>query len=102
MKTFMKILKRIIFGLILIIYFGAAILVSTLVLNRNDFGLTQFGDKILVPVDSATSNENYLEGSLVVVKQKDFSKLLVGEEIFVYEKNSDYEALLIEADLKHI
>ena len=56
-----------------------------LLLNRNDYGITQFGTKALIIIDEKISNEKYKEGSLVIVEKKKISELNVGDEIFVYK-----------------
>ena len=87
MKKVLIAIRNIIIGLILFVYLAFIILISTLLLNRNDYGMTQFGDKVLILVDNKVSNENYNKGSLVVVQTKSIKELKVGDEIFVYKTN---------------
>lgn len=87
MKKILKSIKNIIVGLFLFIYLAFIILISTLLLNRNDYGITQFGDKALILVDEFMSNEKYPKGSLVIVQEQKLSNLKYGDEIFVYKTN---------------
>lgn len=82
-----KLIKNIITGIILICYFSVIIFVSALLLNRNDYGMTQFKDDTWILVDGEISNSNYPKGSLVIVENKKIEELQVGEEIFVYKTN---------------
>lgn len=81
-----KLIKNIITGIILICYFSVIIFVSALLLNRNDYGMTQFKDDTWILVDGEISNSNYPKGSLVIVENKKIEELQVGEEIFVYKQ----------------
>ena len=87
MKKFFIALRNIIIGIFLFTYLTFIILISTLLLNRNNYGMTQFGDKALILVDKQVSNEKYKKGSLVIVKQKKITELNIGDEIFVYKTN---------------
>lgn len=102
MKKGLKIIKRVIYGILLVIYFGIAILISTLVLNRNDYGVTQFDDKVFILVDKTLANDNYKENSLVIVKQTPIKDLKPGEEIFVYQKNDDNTVKIVVSQIENI
>lgn len=85
MKRFFIIIRNIFIGIFLVIYFSFIILISTLLLNRNDYGVTEFGDKALILVDEEISNENYKEGTLVIIERKELTELTKGQEVFVYQ-----------------
>lgn len=87
MKKFFKIIKNIFIGVFLTVYFTFIILISTLLLNRNDYGVTQFNDKAMILIDEEIANEKYAKGSLVIVEEKELSELHIGDEIFVYQTN---------------
>lgn len=86
-KKVLKIIKNIIVGIILVCYFGIIIFISALLLNRNDYGMTQFKNNTWILVNEKFSNDNYPKGSLVIVESKDISQLQPGEEVFVYKTN---------------
>lgn len=103
MKKVLIAIRNTIIGIFLFVYLTFIILVSTLLLNRNDYGMTQFGDKALILVDKQVSNDNYKKGTLVIVEQKSITKLNVGEEIFVYQTNKkDKTVKVVIADIGKI
>lgn len=87
MKKILTTIRNIIIGTILFAYLSFIILISTLLLNRNNYGMTQFGDKALILVDKQVSNQNYKKGSLAIVQERDIKTLNIGDEIFVYQTN---------------
>ena len=95
MKKTFKIVRNIIIGIFLFVYLSFIVLVSTLLLNRNDYGVTQFGDKALIIIDEQVSTKNYNKGSLVIVEQKKINELKVDDEIFVYKTNKRENTLQI-------
>jgi len=95
MKNFFKVIKNIFVGVFLTVYFTFIILISTLLLNKNDYGVTQFNDKAMILVDEEMSNEKYAKGSLVIVEEKELSELHIGDEIFVYQTNKSEQTIKI-------
>ena len=75
MKKTLKTIKNIFVGIFLVAYFTVIILVSSLLLSRNDYGVTQFGDKVFIKITKEIANDKYKEGSLVILEAKEiFSK----------------------------
>ena len=95
MKKTFKIIRNIIVGIFLFIYLSIIILVSTLLLNRNEYGVTQFGDKVLIIIDEEVSTDKYKNGSLVIVENKKIKDLNVNDEIFIYKTNKREQTLQI-------
>jgi len=95
MKQLLKGLRNIIIGFLLIIYFSFIIIISTILLNKNDFGLTQINDKILIMIDKNSSNKNYKEGTLVILETKEIEELKVGQEVFIYFENNNSNSIII-------
>ena len=58
---------------------------TVLMLNKNDFGVTQLGDTTWVTVNSEISSKNYKKGDIVLVQSKKLENLNKGDEIFVYK-----------------
>ena len=77
---------KFIFGFI---FFAFALAMSLLLLNFNDYGLTQFGDTTLVIVSGDVSATNYNKGDLVLVETRKLENLKEGEEIFAYRVDED-------------
>lgn len=87
----MKILntiKKIIFGIIGVAYFVFALIMTILLLNFNDFGVTQFGNKSLIIINDDIANEKYNKGDLVIVEKTKVEKIAVGDELFTYRVDS--------------
>lgn len=103
MKKVLKSIRNTIIGLFLFAYLAFIILISTLLLNRNDYGITQFGDKALILIDKQISNEKYPEGSLVIVKEQELSNLKINDEIFIYKTNKkDKSVQVVVAEIGKI
>lgn len=84
----LKIIKSIIAGILLFVYFVFVIAMTVLLLNFNDYGVTEFGNTSLILINDEISNENYKKGDLVITEKKKMEKLTVGEEIFTYKVDS--------------
>ena len=93
MKKVFKIIRNIIFGIFLVAYLSVIICVSTLVLNRNDYGYTEFGNKALLDIKEDTNN--YVKGQLVVVEKRVIDKLKAGDEVFVYQTNQQEKTVKV-------
>ncbi|MDD2490403.1 MAG: hypothetical protein PHY26_04055, partial [Bacilli bacterium] len=57
-----KIIKKIIARTLMIVFFVFAIIMAVLILNRNDYGVTQFDDTSLLLTREEISSENYQKG----------------------------------------
>ena len=101
MKKVLRIIRNIIFGVIFVVYLSIIICVSTLVLNRNDYGYTEFGNKALIDIKENTGN--YLKGQLVIVEKKIIDNLKAGDEVFVYETNQQEKTVkVVSSTIKEI
>jgi len=89
MKNFFKVIKNIFVGVFLTVYFTFIILISTLLLNKNDYGVTQFGEKSFILINGKISNDLYKEGDLVIVESSKIEDYKVGEYIFTYRVGAD-------------
>ena len=81
---FFKTVKRIFFGVLLVIFLGFTITMTVLLLNYNKFGVTQFDDTSLLIIKNGFSSEKYKKNSLVVVESKPVKNYNLEEEAFVY------------------
>lgn len=101
MMKFLKIIRNVIFGIIFVLYLLIVISASTLVLNRNDFGYTQFGDKSLIDISEDTAS--YLKGQLVIVGEVEIANLSIGDEVFIYRTNVEEQTIkIISSTIKEI
>jgi hypothetical protein len=80
-----KIIKNIIIGILGVTFFGIALIMTILLLNYNDYGVSQFGDTSLVMIKEQLSSDNYKKGDLVLVEGKKLENIKVGDEIFAYK-----------------
>lgn len=85
MKKILIGIRNAIIGIFLFIYLSFIIVISTLLLNRNDYGMTQFKDKTLILVTNEVANEKYKEGSLVIVEEKEIADIKINDEVFIYK-----------------
>ena len=84
----LEVIKKIFAGLFTIIFFAYAMLMTILLLNFNDYGVTVFGTTSLVLIKDDISSDTYEKGDLVLVESKRLEKYEKGEEIFVYKLDS--------------
>lgn len=84
MKVF-KIIKGVLISIVLIAFFAFTITMTILLLNYNEFGLTQFDDTTLLIVKKGFSSEKYPKGSLVIVENKEMKDYKEGDEVFTYQ-----------------
>lgn len=92
-------IKRVVLTILGVIFFLFALLMTIILLNRNDYGVTEFGSNSLIIIDSeladfgVTDEENsdeeltdgkYNEGDLLIVKNLRLDRIKVGDEIFAY------------------
>lgn len=77
-------IKKVILTTIGVAYFIFALAMTILLLNFNEFGITQFGNTSLVIINDDIANEKYDRGDLVIVEKKKIEKIQVGDEQFAY------------------
>lgn len=88
MKKVLETIKRIVIGVVGTAYFIFALIMTILLLNFNDYGVTQFGDTSLVIIKDEITSEVYNKGDLVIVKSQKIDKYEVGDEVFTYRIDS--------------
>ncbi len=87
MKALNTIKKVLIVG-IGVIYFAFALAMTILLLNRNDFGVTQFGDNSWIMLADKVSSEEFKKGDLVIVERATMEEFQKGETVFAYKIDS--------------
>jgi len=78
-------IKNIFLGILMFVYFAFVIVMTVLLLNYNDYGVTQFGNTSLIIVNEDILNKNYKKGDLIIVEKEKMEKLQIGDEIFAYK-----------------
>ena len=84
MKKVFETIKKVFLGLLLAAYFVFVIAMTLMLLNFNQYGVTQFGKKSLIIIRDRVSNENYKIGDLLVVESMKLDEIKEGQEVFVY------------------
>ena len=62
---------------------------TVLLLNFNDYGVTQFGDNSFILINKKISTDTYNEGDLVIVESSKIEDYKVGDYIFTYRVGAD-------------
>lgn len=85
-----KLLKGLFLIVEMIVIIFAVVMVS-IVLMRNKYGYTQFGDNTLIMIDDMNITEltHYKSGDLLVVKGINYSDIDVGTELYYYDTLND-------------
>ena len=91
MKVLAKI-KTVTIAILITIFFAFALAMTILLLNFNDYGVTQFGDTSLVLIQQEITSQNYQKGDLVIVQKQPYETLQQEDEIFTYSVNSKGQA----------
>lgn len=81
----LKMIKKILIGIVVAIYFAFVIFMTVLLLNYNKYGVTQFENKSLIIIRDEISTNNYKKGDLVIVQSKKINNIKVEDEIFTYQ-----------------
>ena len=91
-------IKNFLAGLFMVVFFLFAFTMTFLLLNYNEYGLTQFGDKMWVIINDKISSDKYKEGDLVIVEERKIGEgkkaIKVGDEAFAYRLGPDEEAYI--------
>lgn len=80
----LKAIKNIIIGIVGAAFLIFTLFISILLLNYNEYGVTQFGDTSVIIIRDEISSNNYKKGDLVLVKAKKPQEIKVGDEMFAY------------------
>lgn len=78
-------IKKLILGIIAIIFFSFVIFNTVLLLNINKYGVTQFDNISIITIKNEVTSENYKKGDVVIVQSKKLENIIIGDEIFVYK-----------------
>lgn len=81
-------IKKIIFSILIFLYFAFALSMTMLLLNYNDYGVTEFGDTSMIILTEKVNSNEYKQGDLVLVEKKELKDLKVGETVFAYRADT--------------
>lgn len=89
MKKVFGLVKKVLSFIFFAIYFVFALIMTILLLNFNDYGVTQFDTTSLILVSDKISNDKYSKGDLVIVESQKIEEYKEGEYVFTYKIGSD-------------
>lgn len=89
MKKVFEIVKKVLSFVFFAIYFVFALIMTILLLNFNDYGVTQFDSTSFILVNDKISNDKYVKGDLVLVKSLKIEDYKEGDDLFTYKIGSD-------------
>ena len=84
----LKTIKNILVGILGTAFYLFALVMTVLLLNYNEFGVTEFGDTSLIILEQEISNNNYKKGDLIIVQKTRYDMINKGDEVFTYSVNS--------------
>lgn len=84
MKKAIEKIKKIIIGILIFVFSCFAICMTVLLLNFNEYGVTEFGDKSLVILTRQIASKKYKRGDLVIVEKVAYETIKEGDELFTY------------------
>ena len=88
MTKVLTIIKKVILTIVGVAYFIFALAMTILLLNYNNYGVTQFGSKSLIIINDQIANEKYMKGDLVIVNLPKLENMKPGDEMFCYRIDS--------------
>jgi len=88
MRSTLRSIIKILLIVFLVLYLGVEVFVTVCLLNYNDQGVTEFGNKTLVIMTEDLS-DTYQKGDLVVVSKDDGSMVVEDDFIFFYNPSDE-------------
>lgn len=89
MDKILKTVKSIVFTIVGVVYFAFALFMTILLLNYNEYGVTQFGKKQLILINEELAIPDFNKGDLVVVEEVKLENVKKGDKLFTYKINKD-------------
>lgn len=80
--------KKVFFSILIFVYFAFALIMTMLLLNYNDYGVTKFGQTSLIILKEKVSSTEYKQGDLILVEEAELKDIQAGETIFTYRADS--------------
>ena len=98
----LTIIKNIVLGILMIIYFSFVITMTVLLLNFNKYGVTEFGTKSMIIINEEISNDNFKKGELVITKKLKLEEYEVGQDVFTYKIEKDGSVSIVLGKIGNI
>lgn len=84
-KKVFEFIKRLIIGTIGVAFFAFAIAITVLLLNFNDYGVTEMGETSVIIIKNQMTYDKYERGDLILVKSQSLRDIEIGDEMFIYK-----------------
>ena len=81
--------------MLLVPYVIVAIIITVCLLNYNDYGVTEIGNKTFITVTGDDLMPNYEKGDLLVVEKKSNDDIDANDYIFFYESSKEKKTVII-------
>ena len=94
-----KVLK-IVIGIVVCLYLILIIFTTGFLLNRNDYGVSQFLGKSVLLVDEKLGDNEYKKNDILFIKKVDNDDIKEGDKIFCYDNTPDRKIKYLEVKAK--
>ncbi len=84
-----RIIGKVIFSIVAIVYFAFALFMTILLLNFNNYGVTQFDDTSIVVIKESITSDEFKKGDVVIVKSVETRNINEGDTIFAYKVDAN-------------
>ena len=84
----MKIVLKIVLGIFVCIYLAFVIFTTGFLLNKNDYGVSNFMGKHLIALDDDSLEPDYKANTVLVLKPVTNDEVEIGDKIFYYDTYS--------------
>jgi len=88
MSSKLGVVKKVVFSILIFLYFAFALSMTMLLLNYNDYGVTEIGDTSMIILKEKVSSNEYKQGDLVLVESAELKDLKVSDMVFTYRADS--------------
>lgn len=84
----MKVVLRVVLGILVSIYLAMVIFTTGFLLNKNDYGVSSFLGRYLIVLDDDSLAPDYKANSLIAIKPVTNAEIEIGDKIFYYDTYS--------------
>lgn len=100
----LKVIKKVILSILAVAFFSFVLLMTIMLLNRNEYGITKIDNTSFVIISDDISSlskdaggtEKYKKGDLVLVKAKRLEDIKENDELFAYRIEQSGKVVIID------
>lgn len=93
-------MKRVLGGILLVVYSIIAITVTVLLLSFNDYNISEIGGYTVFIVQDDSLEPEYKQGSILLIKSTNDKNVQVGDEMFLYKVINSQEFEVVSRTLQ--